>query len=58
MPRSLEENPKELFGTLLRLEENASAFELKCTCVLGNAPTLSFLKECGNMLNLNEVFKY
>ena len=24
----------------------------------GNAPTLSFLKECGNMLNLNEVFKY
>jgi hypothetical protein len=37
MPRSLEENPKELFGTLLRLEENASAFELKCTCVFGNA---------------------
>lgn len=24
----------------------------------GLAPTLSFLKECGNMLNLNEVFKY
>lgn len=24
----------------------------------GNAPTLSFLKEYGNMLNLNEVFKY
>lgn len=24
----------------------------------GNAPTLSFLKECGNVLNLNEVFKY
>lgn len=24
----------------------------------GLAPTLPFLKECGNMLNLNEVFKY
>lgn len=24
----------------------------------GNAPTLSFLKEYGNILNLNEVFKY
>ena len=26
-----------LWKTLLRLEENASAFELKCTCVFGNA---------------------
>ena len=27
--------PKRAFGkTLLRLEENASAFEFKCTCVL------------------------
>lgn len=30
-------NPQRAFGkTLLRLEENASAFEFKCTCVLGN----------------------
>lgn len=30
--------PKRAFWkTLLRLEENASAFELKCTCVLKNA---------------------
>ena len=30
--------PKRAFWkTLLRLEENASAFELKCTCVFGNA---------------------
>lgn len=30
--------PQRAFGkTLLRLEENASAFEFKCTCVFGNA---------------------
>jgi len=29
-------NPQRAFGkTLLRLEENASAFEFKCTCVFG-----------------------
>ena len=35
------------FGkTLLRLEENASAFEVKCTCVLENA-FLSLLRGDG-----------
>lgn len=35
-----------LWKTLLRLEENASAFELKCTCVLGKA-LLSLLRGDG-----------
>lgn len=34
--RSVWKNSQRAFGkTLLRLEENASAFEFKCTCVFG-----------------------
>ena len=50
-------NSQRAFGkTLLRLEENASAFEFKCTCVFGKCASGSF--EGGWRVKTFEDFRF